>query len=147
MTVTIWVNFHWLNSFDIINIAVETVVISIASSLSVKITGDLTFLWYMSNLLCSWFVHWGSKYAALLKGITIHPKWHQRKYHFLQTSTTDSRYILYYNMVRWISAPSTMHFCPQYDTFWPCGLFTLLQFCKHPPSKITMKLRWVSSVN
>ena len=59
----------------------------------------------------------------------------------------DSRRIHYYNMVRWISAPSTMHFCPQYDTFWPCGLFTLLQFCKHPPSKITMKLRWVSSVN
>ena len=27
----------------------------------------------------------------------------------------------YYNMVRGISAP-------QYDTFWPCGLFTLLQF-------------------
>ena len=52
-----------------------------------------------------------------------------------------------YNMVRWISAPGTMHFCPQYDTFWPCGLFTLLQFCKHPPSKISMKLRWVSSVN
>ena len=52
-----------------------------------------------------------------------------------------------YNMVRWISAPGTMHFCPQYDTFWPCGLLTLLQFCKHPPSKISMKLRWVSSVN
>ena len=54
---------------------------------------------------------------------------------------------IYYNMVRWISAPGTMHFCPQYDTFWPCRLFTLLQFCKHPPSKISMKLRWVSSVN
>ena len=35
-----------------------------------------------------------------------------------------------YNMVRWISAPGTMHFRPRYDTFWPCGLFTLLQFCK-----------------
>ena len=55
--------------------------------------------------------------------------------------------VLHYNMVRWISAPGTMHFCPQYDTFWPCGLFTLLQFCKHPPYKISMKLRWVSSVN
>ena len=53
----------------------------------------------------------------------------------------------HYNMVRWISAPGTMHFCPRYDTFWPCGLFTLLQVCKHPPSKIGMKLRWVSSVN
>ena len=41
--------------------------------------------------------------------------------------------IMYYNMVRWISAPGTMHFRPRYDTFWPCGLFTLLQFCKHPP--------------
>ena len=28
-----------------------------------------------------------------------------------------------------------MDFCPRYDTFWPCGLFTLLQFCKHPPPK------------
>ena len=37
-----------------------------------------------------------------------------------------------YNMVRWISASGTMHFRPQYDTFWPCGLFTLLQFYKHP---------------
>ena len=37
------------------------------------------------------------------------------------------------NMVRWISAPGTMHFRPWYDTFWPCGLFTLLQFCNTPP--------------
>ena len=56
----------------------------------------------------------------------------------------NDEWVIYYNMVRWISAPGTMHFCPQYDTFWPCGLFTLLQ---HPPSKISMKLRWVSSVN
>ena len=62
-------------------------------------------------------------------------------------TTVNVAYIFHYNMVRWISAPGTMHFCPQYDTFWPCGLFTLLQFCKHPPSKISMKLRWVSSVN
>ena len=41
--------------------------------------------------------------------------------------------IFHYNMVRWISAPGTMHFRPRYDTFWPCGLFTLFQFCKHPP--------------
>ena len=39
-------------------------------------------------------------------------------------------------------APGTMHFRPRYDTLWPCGLFTLLQFCKHPPSKISMKPRW-----
>ena len=62
-------------------------------------------------------------------------------------------YMPYYNMVRWISAPGTMHFRPRYDTFWPCGLFTLLQFGKHPPpkkkkkKKISMKLRWASSVN
>ena len=54
----------------------------------------------------------------------------------------------HYNMVRWISAPGTMHFRPRYDTFWPCGLFTLLQFCKHPPPPpISMKLRWITSVN
>ena len=51
-----------------------------------------------------------------------------------------------YNMVRWISAPDTMGFGPRYDTFWYCGLFSLLQFCKHPPSKVRMKLRWVSTV-
>ena len=65
----------------------------------------------------------------------------------IKSSVSDECCVRYYNMVRWISAPGTMHFCPQYDTFWPCGLFTLLQFCKHPPSKISMKLRWVSSVN
>ena len=48
---------------------------------------------------------------------------------FLITEWMDT----HYNMVRWISTPGTMHFCPRYDTFWPCGLFTLLQFCKHPP--------------
>ena len=42
-------------------------------------------------------------------------------------------YDTHYNMVRWISAPGTMHFRPRYDTFWPCGLFTLLQFCNPPP--------------
>ena len=58
---------------------------------------------------------------------------------------TCLKLIQYYNMVRWISAPGTMHFRPRYDTFWPCGLFTLLQFCN--PPQISMKLRWVSSVN
>ena len=56
---------------------------------------------------------------------------------------------LNYNMVRWIFAPCTMHFRPRYDTFWPCCLFTLLLFCKHPPPpppphthQINMKPRW-----
>ena len=39
-------------------------------------------------------------------------------------------YVQNYIMVRWIFTPATMHFRPRYDTFWPCGLFTLLQFCK-----------------
>ena len=39
----------------------------------------------------------------------------------------------HYNMARWIFAPCTMHFYPRYDTVWPCGLFTLLQFCTSPP--------------
>ena len=47
-----------------------------------------------------------------------------------------------YNMVRWISAPGTMHFRPRYDTFWPCGLFTLLQFCKPPPPPPPPKSAW-----
>ena len=67
---------------------------------------------------------------------------------FLQIEFNSSRSMdIYYNMVRWISAPGTMHFRPRYDTFWPCGLFTLLQFCNPPPPQISMKLRWVSSVN
>ena len=58
------------------------------------------------------------------------------------------RYLVFHNnMVRWISAPGAMHFRPRYDTFWPRGLFTLLQFCKHPPSNVSLKLRWISSVS
>ena len=47
--------------------------------------------------------------------------------------TNKMPFYIHYNMVRWISAPGTMDFRPRYDTFWTCGLFTLLQFCKHPP--------------
>ena len=49
---------------------------------------------------------------------------------------------VYCNMVRWIFAPGTMHFRPRYDTFWPCGLFTLLQFCKQPPPPPLLKSSW-----
>ena len=73
--------------------------------------------------------------------------WCSMSVHTLIFKANNQNWVSNYNMVRWISAPGTMHFCPQYDTFWPCGLFTLLQFCKHPPSKISLKLRWVSSVN
>ena len=45
------------------------------------------------------------------------------------------RHIHNYNAVRWIFAPGTMHFRPRYNTFWPYGLFTLLQFCSHPLPK------------
>ena len=62
--------------------------------------------------------------------------------HWLHDALNVWRYIANYNTVRWIFAPGTMHFRPRYDTFWPCGLFTLLQFCKHPPSKINMKPGW-----
>ena len=51
-------------------------------------------------------------------------------------------WIWHYNMVRWIFATDAMHFRPRYGTFWPCGLFTLLYFCKHRLSKISMKPRW-----
>ena len=71
--------------------------------------------------------------------------------HSPKGSIIGNAYDCNYNMVRWISAPGTMHFRPRYDTFWPCGLFTLLQFCKHPPPppppKSAWKLRWVTSVN
>ena len=43
--------------------------------------------------------------------------------------------VIYNNMVEWISARITMPFRARYDTFWPCGLFTLLKFCNRPPSK------------
>ena len=45
------------------------------------------------------------------------------------------RHIQNHNVVRWIFAPCAMHFRSRYDTFWPYGLFTLLQFCKHPLPK------------
>ena len=40
--------------------------------------------------------------------------------------------------------PGTMHFRPRYDPFWPCGLFTLLQFYKHlpHPHQKSIKPRW-----
>ena len=51
-------------------------------------------------------------------------------------------------MVRWLSAPSTIHFRPR------CEIFVLV-VCLHcfnfvnipPPSKINMELRWVNNVN
>ena len=49
----------------------------------------------------------------------------------------------HYKMARWIFAPGTMHFCPRYDTVWPCGLFTLLQFCPPPPKKKKKKKKSV----
>ena len=44
-----------------------------------------------------------------------------RRYIFHYITGTMCRrmeaFILYYNMVRWISAPGTMHFRPRHDTF------------------------------
>ena len=108
-----------------------------SSSVEEQRTSTWYITWQLKNENHLW---WLEKVASVLQGfcpqfiLQLWLIWHR------QCLNRD------YNMVRWISAPGTMHFRPRYDTFWPCGLFTLLQFCKHPP-QISMKLRWVTSVN
>ena len=53
-----------------------------------------------------------------------------------------------YNMVRWISAPSTIHFRPRCEIFVLVVCLQCFNFVNiPPPSKINMELRWVNNVN